>query len=81
MRLADYVMQRVAEAGVGHVFMVPGGGADASSTASGLRQDIEFVCTLHKQAAAIAAEAYARVTNNLGLSVTTWPNQRLTGWR
>ena len=27
MRLADYVMQRVAEAGVGHVFMVPGGGA------------------------------------------------------
>ena len=27
MRLADYVMQRVAETGVRHVFMVPGGGA------------------------------------------------------
>ena len=44
MRLADYVMQRVAEAGVGHVFMVPGGGAMHLNDALGLREDIEFVC-------------------------------------
>ena len=74
MRLADYVMQRVAEAGVGHVFMVPGGGAMHLNDALGLRKDIEFVSTLHEQAAAIAAEAYARVTNNLGVVlVTTGP--------
>jgi acetolactate synthase-1/2/3 large subunit len=74
MRLADYVMQRVAEAGVGHVFMVPGGGAMHLNDALGLRKDIQFVSTLHEQAAAIAAEAYARVTNNLGVVlVTTGP--------
>jgi len=82
MRLADYVMQRVAEAGVGHVFMVPGGGAMHLVDALGHRQDLEFVCTLHEQAAAIAAEAYARVTNNLGVVlVTTGPGgtNALTG--
>jgi acetolactate synthase-1/2/3 large subunit len=74
MRLADYVMQRVAEAEVGHVFMVPGGGAMHLNDALGLRRDLQFVSTLHEQAAAIAAEAYARVTNNLGVAlVTTGP--------
>jgi acetolactate synthase I/II/III large subunit len=74
MRVADYVMQRIAEAGVGHVFMVPGGGAMHLNDALGLRKDLEFVSTLHEQAAAIAAEAYARVTNNLGVAlVTTGP--------
>ena len=71
MRLADYVMQRVAEAGVRHVFMVPGGGAMHLDDALGRREDVEFVCTLHEQAAAIAAEAYARVTNNLGVALVT----------
>ncbi len=36
--------------------------------------DLEYVCNLHEQAAAIAAEAYAKVTNNLGVAmVTTGP--------
>jgi acetolactate synthase-1/2/3 large subunit len=34
-------------------------------------RDIEFVCNLHEQASAIAAEAYARVTNNLGVAMVT----------
>src|SRR5450759_1242471 len=82
MRLADYVMQRVAEAGVGHVFMVPGGGAMHLVDALGSREDLEVICTLHEQAAAIAAEAYARVTGNLGVElVTTGPGgtNALTG--
>ena len=33
--------------------------------------DIEYICTLHEQAAAIAAESYARLTNNIGLAVVT----------
>ena len=53
MRLADYVMQRVAEAGVGHVFMVPGGGAMNLNDALGMRNDLAFVSTLHEQAASI----------------------------
>ena len=82
MKVADYVMQRVAEAGVGHVFMVAGGGAMHLVDALGRRDDIRYVCTIHEQAAAIAAEAYARVTNNLGVVlVTTGPGgtNALTG--
>ncbi|MDR3638384.1 MAG: thiamine pyrophosphate-binding protein, partial [Isosphaeraceae bacterium] len=82
VRVADYVMQRIAEAGVRHVFMVAGGGAMHLDDALGRRNDIEYVCTLHEQAAAIAAEAYARVTNNLGVVlVTTGPGgtNALTG--
>ena len=32
---------------------------------------LEYVCNLHEQACAIAAEAYARVTNNLGVVMVT----------
>lgn len=71
MRLADYLAQRVAEAGVRHVFMVSGGAAMHIVDAVGQRDDLEYVATLHEQAAAIAAEAYARVTNNLGVVLVT----------
>jgi acetolactate synthase-1/2/3 large subunit len=74
MRLADYVIQRIAEEGVRHIFTLPGGGAMHLDDALGSCADIDFVCNLHEQACAIAAEAYARVTNNLGVVlVTTGP--------
>jgi acetolactate synthase-1/2/3 large subunit len=74
MRLADYVIQRIADEGVRHIFTLPGGGAMHLDDALGRCADIDFVCNLHEQASAIAAEAYARVTNNLGVAlVTTGP--------
>jgi acetolactate synthase-1/2/3 large subunit len=74
IKLSDYVIQFIADQGVKHVFMVPGGGAMHLNDSLGKCQDIEFVCNLHEQASAIAAEAYAQVTNNLGVAlVTTGP--------
>ncbi|MDR3634898.1 MAG: thiamine pyrophosphate-binding protein [Isosphaeraceae bacterium] len=74
MKLSDYVAQFIAEQGIGHVFMLPGGGAMHLNESLGRREDIQFVCTLHEQAAAIAAEAYSKVTNRLGaVMVTTGP--------
>ncbi|HKY55837.1 MAG TPA: thiamine pyrophosphate-binding protein, partial [Anaerolineales bacterium] len=74
IKLSDYVMQFIANQGVRHVFMVPGGGAMHLNDSLGRSTDIEFVCNLHEQASAIAAEAYAKVTNNLGVAlVTTGP--------
>jgi len=74
VKLSDYVFQIIAEHGVKHIFMLPGGGAMHLNDSLGTNPDIEFICTLHEQAAAIAAEAYARVTNNLGVAlVTTGP--------
>lgn len=74
MKLSDYVMQFVAEQGVKHVFMLPGGGAMHLNESLGQRPDLEFVCHLHEQAASIAAEANAKITNKLSaLMVTTGP--------
>ncbi len=73
-KLSDYVIRFIADQGVKHVFMVPGGGAMHLNDSLGKCRDIEYVCNLHEQASAIAAEAYARVTNNLGVAlVTTGP--------
>jgi acetolactate synthase-1/2/3 large subunit len=74
MKLSDYVIWFIAEQGVKHVFMLPGGGAMHLVDSLGRCKDMEYVCNLHEQASAIAAEAYARVTNNLGVAlVTTGP--------
>jgi len=61
MKLSDYVMETVASQGVKHVFMLPGGGAMHLNDSLGRTPGLEFVCNLHEQAAAIAAEAYAKV--------------------
>ncbi|HWD39435.1 MAG TPA: thiamine pyrophosphate-binding protein [Fimbriimonas sp.] len=67
-------MKFVADAGVKHVFMLPGGGAMHLNDSLRRTEGLEFVCNLHEQASAIAAEAYCRVTENLGVAlVTTGP--------
>jgi acetolactate synthase I/II/III large subunit len=74
LRLADYVMQFVAGQGVKHVFLVVGGGAMHLNDALARCPDLQYVCNHHEQASAIAAEAYAKATNNLGVCmVTTGP--------
>jgi acetolactate synthase-1/2/3 large subunit len=71
VKLSDYVMRFIADLGVKHVFMLPGGAAMHLNDSLGRCKDIEYVCNLHEQACAIAAEAYARVTNNLGVALVT----------
>jgi len=74
LRLADYVMQFVSGLGVKHVFLVVGGGAMHLNDALARCPDLQYVCNHHEQASAIAAEAYAKATNNLGVCmVTTGP--------
>ena len=70
-KLADYVAQFIADQGVQHVFMVPGGGAMHLNHAIGGQTGLHVVSNHHEQASAIAAEAYARVTNNLGVALFT----------
>lgn len=56
------------------MFMLPGGGAMHMNDSLGKSKSIKYICCLHEQACAIAAEAYARVNNKLGmLMVTTGP--------
>ncbi len=74
IRLADYVFQTLADQGVRHVFLVTGGGAMHLNDALGREERLAYVCHHHEQAAAMAAEGYARTTGQVGVvSVTTGP--------
>src|ERR1039457_6842378 len=73
-KLSDYVIEFVARAGVNHIFMLAGGGCMHLADSVGRARDLEYVCCLHEQACAFAAEAYAEYTNHLGVAlVTTGP--------
>ena len=72
MKVSDYIIDVLVKNKVGHVFMLSGGGAMHLNDSLGRRRDeIGFVCNLHEQAVSIAAEAYARVTNNFGVAMVT----------
>lgn len=73
-RVADFIADFIADIGVQHVFLLPGGGAMHLIDAVGKCPRIEAVPCLHEQAASIAAEAYGRITENIGVAmVTTGP--------
>jgi acetolactate synthase-1/2/3 large subunit len=71
IRLADYVVNRLAQHGVRDVFLVSGGGAMHLNDAIGRCNEIKYICCHHEQACAMAAEAYARVTNRVGVACVT----------
>jgi acetolactate synthase-1/2/3 large subunit len=74
VRVADYIMARIAAEGVKHIFVLPGGGSMYLVDALGLNPNMDYVPNHHEQACSIAAEAYARVNENLGVAlVTTGP--------
>ena len=73
-KLSDYVMEFVAGTGVKHIFMLTGGGCMHLVDSVGRTDGLEYICPLHEQACAFAAEAYAEMTNSLGVVlVTTGP--------
>ena len=71
IKVSDYVAQFVAELGVRHVFMVAGGGAMHLNDSFGHHRALTFVSTQHEQASAMAAETYARISENIGVAVVT----------
>lgn len=82
MRVADYIFQHLADYGVTHVFLVVGGGAMYLNDALKKENRIKYVCFHHEQAAAMAAEGYARISGKLGVvCVTSGPGgtNTLTG--
>lgn len=81
-KLSDYVIDCLVDAGVRHIFLLPGGGAMHLVDSVGRNKQIDYVCNLHEQACAIAADAYGQYTNRLGAAlVTTGPGgtNTLTG--
>ncbi|HEY0258161.1 MAG TPA: thiamine pyrophosphate-binding protein, partial [Candidatus Methylacidiphilales bacterium] len=74
IRLADFVVETLADYGVRHAFMITGGGAMHLNDAVGRCSRLKYICCHHEQACAMAAESYARVTGKPALvQVTTGP--------
>lgn len=71
MKVSDYVICFLADLGVKHVFYVSGGGAMHLNDSLGRNERMEGVCMLHEQGASIAAEAYARISENYGVCLVT----------
>jgi acetolactate synthase I/II/III large subunit len=71
VKLSDYVMRFVADQGVEHLFMLTGGGAMHLNDSAGGCPGLKFVCNLHEQACAVAAESYAKCRNGLGAALVT----------
>ncbi|MBU4348877.1 thiamine pyrophosphate-binding protein [bacterium] len=74
IKLSDYVIQFIENLGVKYIFLLPGGGSMHLVDSVGKSKKLNYVCNLHEQACAIAADAYGQYTNNLGVAlVTTGP--------
>lgn len=61
MRVADYIMNRLSQLGIGQVFFLPGGGAMHLNDALGVHPDLDPIVCLHEQACGIAAEAAGKL--------------------
>lgn len=71
IKVTDYIIHRLAEYGVKHVFMITGGGAMHLNDSVGKNGTIEYTCNHHEQASAIGAEGYARASGKLGVVIVT----------
>ena len=66
MRVADYIMQRLAEEGVEHLFLVTGRGMLYLSDAAAKNESIQCIPVHHEQAGGYAAMAYSLYNGKLG---------------
>ncbi len=74
VRVADLIASLLVEHGITDLFMLTGGGAMHLNDAFGRESGLRKLFTHHEQAAAIAAESYARLSGRpAAINVTTGP--------
>jgi acetolactate synthase-1/2/3 large subunit len=74
IRVADLITRLLVEHGIQDIFMLTGGGAMQLNDAFGRETRLRKIFTHHEQAAAMAAESYARLSNRpAAVNVTTGP--------
>ena len=74
IKLSDYVIRFLFEAGIRRIFMLAGGGCMHLVDSVGRQPGLDYVCCLHEQAASFAAQAHAEYTGSpSAVLVTTGP--------
>ena len=71
IKVSDYIIDFLVKQGVKDCFMLVGGGAMHLNDSVGKHPGMNYVCCLHEQACAMAAESYARCKRDLGVAVVT----------
>lgn len=71
IKVSDFIAQKLIETGIKHIFMISGGGAMHLVDSVGKNTQLQYICPHHEQAAAIAAEGYARTSGKMGVVVVT----------
>lgn len=71
MRVSDYIARHLADYGARAAFMLSGGGMMHLIDAVGREKRISYFCNHHEQAAAMAAEGYARQSGKLAVCYAT----------
>lgn len=71
MKLSDYVVNFIIEAGTSHVFELAGGAITHLTDSMGKNIKIKTVSMHHEQAAAFSAEGYARTSGKTGVAMAT----------
>ena len=70
-KVSDIVIEFLENKNISHVFTVSGGGCIHLIDSLGKSEKLDYVCTHHEQAAAIAVEGYARLKEGIGASIVT----------
>ena len=85
MKLSDYVIRFLYSSGIRRIFMLTGGGCMHLVDSVGRQEGLEYICCLHEQACAFAAQAHAEFTSEPSAVLVTnrVPEERtpLQAWR
>ena len=71
MKLSDFVAYFLAQQSIRQVFAISGGASLHLIHSVADNAELDFVCPHHEQAAAMAADAYARLSGNIGAAIAT----------
>ncbi|MCU0666059.1 MAG: thiamine pyrophosphate-binding protein [Candidatus Omnitrophica bacterium] len=74
IRVADYIAKFIYKHKVSHVFMLSGGGSIFLDDGVACHKKLKAICVRNEASAPMMAEAYAKITGNIGVVyVTTGP--------
>jgi acetolactate synthase-1/2/3 large subunit len=71
MKVSDIVVNFLESKGITHVFTISGGGCIHLTDSLGKAENLKYICVHHEQSAAMAAEGYARLKQDVGACVVT----------
>jgi len=71
IRVADYIIKRIYDAGVKHIFTLTGGTAMFLNDAIAVHENIKVICNHHEQASAMASVAYSKYTGGFSAACVT----------